>query len=112
MKRKITILLALTLAVGAFELARETFSTRTVTSTSWMASPVGRLDTAMWRSLAELAGTIYGLPAARFEEHARLRAEAMRLRDEKGATITEADWIVIDGMLERSWVSLAAAVRR
>jgi hypothetical protein len=61
-------------------------------------------------ALAALQAEIYGLPASRFAEHARLRAEAMDLRDGKGAAITEADWRRIGEMLARSWDSLHAAV--
>jgi len=61
-------------------------------------------------ALAALQGEIYGLPAANFAEHARLRAEAMDLRDRQGAAITEADWQRIGELLARSWNSLQAAL--
>lgn len=57
-------------------------------------------------ALAALQAEIYGVPAASFAEHARLRAQAMDLRDGKGATITEADWQRIGEMLAVSWHSL------
>ena len=63
-------------------------------------------------ALAALQAEIYGIPADRFAEHARLRAEAMDLRDGQGAAITEADWEKIGGMLAGSWESLHAAVNR
>jgi hypothetical protein len=62
------------------------------------------------RGLAELQAAIYQLPAERFAEHARLRAEAMILRDDKGSAITEADWTRIGAMLDQSWKSLKAGL--
>ena len=61
-------------------------------------------------ALAALQAEIYGLPAERFAEHARLRAQAMDLRDGKGSAITEADWQKIGEMLAASWNSLYAAL--
>jgi len=61
-------------------------------------------------ALAALQAEIYGVPAAAFARHARLRAEAMDLRDGKGAAITEADWQRIGEMLAASWNSLHAAL--
>jgi hypothetical protein len=63
--------------------------------------PPGDLD----RALADLQAAVYGQPATDFAEHARLRAEAMLLRDEGG------DWNKIAGLLDRSWVSLYDALR-
>lgn len=64
------------------------------------------------RALAELPAEIYGVPADRLMEHARLRAEAMRIRDEKAAAgrLTEEDWKKIDELLHQSWRSLWKAV--
>ena len=64
------------------------------------------------RALAELQAAIYGLPADRFMEHGRLRAEAMEIRDTKAEQggVTEADWARIDDLLHRSWRSLHAVV--
>jgi hypothetical protein len=67
--------------------------------------PAGLAD-----ALAALQAEIYGVPAERFAEHARLRAQAMDLRDGKGAAITEADWQRIGGMLAMSWNALYVAV--
>lgn len=61
-------------------------------------------------ALAALQAEIYGIPVERFAEHARLRAQAMDLRDGKGAAITEADWQRIGEMLAASWKSLYSAV--
>lgn len=65
-------------------------------------------------ALAELAGEIYQQPAADFMEHARLRAEAMTIRDTKAAAggVTEEDWARIDLLLHESWRSLHAVVNR
>ncbi|HEV2763941.1 MAG TPA: hypothetical protein VGV38_13245 [Pyrinomonadaceae bacterium] len=64
------------------------------------------------RALAELAAELYRVPAANLAEHARLRAEAMAVRDtraEQGG-VTEQDWQRIDQLLHASWQSLWKAV--
>jgi len=60
------------------------------------------------RALAALQSELYQLPAERFAEHARLRAEAMNIRDTKADAggVTEADWAKIDEHLHASWQSL------
>lgn len=67
---------------------------------------------ALDRSLAELPAALYQLPVEKFAEHARLRAEAMLLRDEKAehGGVTEADWQKIAELLQSSWHSLHQAV--
>ena len=62
-------------------------------------------------ALANLQAEIYRIPADRFAEHARLRAQAMDLRDGKGSAITESDWQRIGEMLAASWDSLYRAVQ-
>lgn len=64
------------------------------------------------RSLAELPAAIYQMPVEKFAEHARLRAEAMLLRDAKAEQggVTEVDWQKIDELLQASWQSLYQAV--
>ena len=64
-------------------------------------------------ALAELQAEIYQTPIERLQEHARLRAEAMTIRDVKADTggVTEADWAKIDELLHQSWRSLAGAVK-
>lgn len=68
----------------------------------------GELD----RALAELPAEIYGIPAERLMEHARLRAEAMTIRDTEADAegVTEEDWANIDELLHASWRSLSEAV--
>jgi len=70
--------------------------------------PPGDLE----RALAELPAAIYHLPAERFAEHARLRAEAMTIRDDRAEAggVSEADWQRIDELLHASWRSLWQAV--
>ena len=60
------------------------------------------------RALADLSGELYQMPAERFSEYARLRAEAMTIRDTKAdqGGVTEADWSRIDALLHQSWQSL------
>ena len=64
------------------------------------------------RALADLPAELYGVPAERLMEHARLRAEAMTIRDTKAdqGGVTEADWAKIDELLHASWKSLYKAV--
>jgi hypothetical protein len=64
------------------------------------------------RALAELQAAIYRLDAGRFDEHARLRAEAMTIRDDQaaGGGVTETDWRRIEELLQGSFRSLHAAV--
>jgi hypothetical protein len=71
--------------------------------------PPGDLE----KSLVDLQAELYRVPADRLMEHARLRAEAMTIRDNKAEAggITEADWAKIDELLHKSWHSLAAAVK-
>lgn len=70
--------------------------------------PPGDLE----RALADLPAEIYGVPAERLMEHARLRAEAMTIRDNKAEQggVTDADWARIDELLHASWQSLYKAV--
>lgn len=60
------------------------------------------------RALAELSAELYQMPAERFAEYARLRTEAMTIRDTKAdqGGVTEADWARIDALLHQSWQSL------
>jgi hypothetical protein len=63
-------------------------------------------------ALAATAAEVYQVPAARLAEHARLRAEAMTIRDDTAAAhgVTEADWAHIDQLLHDSWRSLHQVV--
>ena len=65
-------------------------------------------------ALADLAAELYHVPAERMMEHARFRAEAMRIRDTKAETggVTEKDWAKIDELLHASWQSLWKTVNR
>jgi hypothetical protein len=64
------------------------------------------------RALAELPAEIYRVPADRLMEHARLRAEAMTIRDQKAeeGRVSEEDWKKIGELLRQSWQSLHKAV--
>lgn len=64
------------------------------------------------RALADLQAELFRVPAERLMEHARLRAEAMVIRDTKAEQggVTEDDWKRIDELLHQSWRSLHAAV--
>jgi len=69
---------------------------------------------ALTRSLAELQAAIFELPADRFMEHGRLRAEAMVLRDIRWESeeMNQADWHAIEILLQRSWQDLWMQVRQ
>lgn len=64
------------------------------------------------RALADLQAEIFQVPTDRLMEHARLRAEAMKIRDEKAASggVIEDDWRKIEELLRGSWSSLLRAV--
>lgn len=66
------------------------------------------------RALAALPAELYQIPAERLMTHARLRQEAMTLRDDRAEAggVTEADWKKIDGMLKESWVALWEEVNK
>ena len=66
------------------------------------------------KALADLQAAIYRMPSEAFAEHARLRAEAMTIRDTKAEQggVTEADWAKIDQLLHQSWQSLKRAVKK
>jgi hypothetical protein len=70
--------------------------------------PAGDLD----RALAELPAELYQLPVEQLMEHARLRAEAMTIRDDRAEAggVSEADWQRIEELLRQSWRSLSKAV--
>ena len=64
------------------------------------------------RALEDVQAAIYAVPSERFAEHARLRAEAMRIRDDEAAAngVSETDWHHIQELLRDSWTSLSRAV--
>jgi hypothetical protein len=64
------------------------------------------------RTLAELQGELYHLPASQVMGHAKLRAEAMLIRDRaaENGTPTEQQWAEIEQLLRSSWRSLWEAV--
>jgi hypothetical protein len=102
-------------------------SIREVSDTDFDPERAARLELEWWivhrqraqhapgdldRALADLASEIYRVPADKLMEHARLRAEAMEIRDrqaEQGG-VTEEDWRRIDELLRQSWRSLWQAV--
>jgi hypothetical protein len=62
-------------------------------------------------ALAALQGELYALPPSRLTDHARLRAEAMAVRDTRAEAggVREADWLRIRELLDGSWRSMRAA---
>src|SRR4051812_41905080 len=88
-------------------------SIRSVSDTDFDPERVARLELEWWivhrerrahppgaleRALADLEAELYRVPAERLMEHARLRAEAMEIRDTKAEQggVTEEDWRRID----------------
>jgi hypothetical protein len=65
-------------------------------------------------ALAALQAELYQVPVETVREHARLRAEAMLIRDTKAETggVSEADWNRINELLKASWQSLFNAVNK
>lgn len=59
-------------------------------------------------ALARLQACLYAMPPERFQEHARTRAEAMLMRDDRASNggVSDADWARIHALLDRSWISL------
>jgi hypothetical protein len=62
------------------------------------------------KSLEDLQAHLYEMPCAKFTTHAKLRAEAMNLRDTKDQSITNEDWAKISARLRASWTELWHAV--
>jgi hypothetical protein len=104
-------------------------SIRSVSDTDFDPERAARLELEWWivhrerrthaagdleRALAELEAELYRIPSDKFMEHARLRAEAMEIRDSKAEQggVTEEDWKRIDELLHQSWRSLHAAVNQ
>jgi hypothetical protein len=60
------------------------------------------------KALADVAAEVYQMPAARFMDHARYRAQAMLWRDQlaEGSGVSAADWRMIQELLRQSWRSL------
>lgn len=102
-------------------------SIRSVSDTDFDSERAARLELEWWivhrerkqhapsdleRGLADLEAELYRVPAERLMEHARLRAEAMEIRDTKAEQggVNEEDWNRIDDLLHQSWRSLHAAV--
>jgi hypothetical protein len=102
-------------------------SVRSVSDTDFDPERAARLELEWWivhrerkqhaagdldRALADLQAELYRIPSERLAEHARLRAEAMEIRDTKTEQggVTEDDWKKIDELLHQSWRSLHAAV--
>ena len=102
-------------------------SIRAVADTDFDAERAARLELEWWivhrerrahapgdldRALADLQAELYRVPSERLAEHARLRAEAMAVRDTKAERggVTEEDWKKIDELLHGSWRSLHTVV--
>ncbi len=104
-------------------------SLRAVSTEPFDVDEVSRLELEWWivhreranyapgdlaNALAVLPAAVYHVPADRLAEHARLRADAMTIRDTKAEQggVTEEDWARIDELLHHSWRSLHEEVNR
>lgn len=68
---------------------------------------------AEWAALqTRIVASIYHVPAAQCADYGRLRTEAMLLRDQKGNTITEADWQQVEQLLVQAWQALASCSKQ
>ncbi len=102
-------------------------SVRAVSDTDFDVGRAARLELEWWvvhrerrrhapgdleRALADLQAELFRVPPGRLAEHARLRAEAMEIRDTRADAggVNEEDWRRIDELLHGSWRSLHAAV--
>jgi hypothetical protein len=65
-------------------------------------------------ALAELPAEIYHVPVENLMQHARLREQAMTIRDNKAESggVTGEDWRQIENLLRKSYQLLHAAVNR
>lgn len=104
-------------------------SIRAVSDTDFDVERAARLELEWWivhrerrrhapedlpRALADLQAELFRVPAERLAEHARLRADAMEVRDTKAdhGGVNEEDWQRIDELLHQSWRSLYEEVNR
>jgi hypothetical protein len=62
--------------------------------------------------IALTASVVYHLPAEAFHEFARLRVQAMLIRDERGDAMTETDWKKINEILLAAWQSFENALQK
>ena len=96
-------------------LSMETFDGGSVAANElewWIIRRDPAYRPAEWEKyLAAVSAEMYSMPAEQFAEYARLRVEAMVLRDSLGQEITEADWVRIGTKLEEAWGSMYQAVR-
>ncbi|HEX8473016.1 MAG TPA: hypothetical protein VF666_03210 [Pyrinomonadaceae bacterium] len=101
---------------------------RSVSDTPFDTERAARLELEWWiihrerkrhapadleRALAELPSELYRVPIEPLAEHARLRAQAMLIRDDRAETtngVTQQDWQHIDELLHASWRSLHKVV--
>jgi hypothetical protein len=111
------------------DLVRYYEAIRAVSDTPFDVQRAARLELEWWivhrergrtftqddlsRALAELQAAVYALPAERFSEHARLRGEAMTIRDERAQAggVGEADWRCIEDLLRASYRDLSKQVK-
>jgi len=100
---------------------------RRVSDTSFDVDRAAKLELRWWiahreraehvpqdpdRALAEWSAEVYRVPMSQMIQPARLRAEAMIIRDEKAEKggLSETDWRRIEELLGVSWTSLWQAV--
>jgi hypothetical protein len=68
---------------------------------------------AEWEKyISETSSIVYHIPAEEFKDYAHLRVQAMLLRDQKDAAITEKDWQQINHVLISAWQSFGKVVQK
>jgi len=78
----------------------------------WIVRRDKTIPTAEWeRLLANTASVMYHRPADSFDNYAKLRVQAMVLRDKKDKVITEDDWQTINKLLVGAWRSFSVACK-
>lgn len=78
----------------------------------WIIRRAPEHSTGEWEALlAQVAHISYQQPVEKFGEYARLRVQAMAMRDAKKENITEEDWHRIGSLLVQSWSALHNALK-
>lgn len=95
-------------------LSEESFEVKVVAKNElewWIIRREPEHTSADWEQvLAEVSAAMYHEPVEKFAGYARLRVEAMLLRDSLGTAITEPDWLEISRLCRESWRSLHNSV--
>jgi hypothetical protein len=68
---------------------------------------------AEWEKyISETSSIVYHIPAEAFKDYAHLRVQAMLLRDQKDAAITDKDWQLINRLLASAWQCFGRTIQK